>query len=346
MNTSETHIESYQLSFSAEAPGGYEAYQAIVGPMFELERLAPEEPFAADVQVYCLADLVLSYAACPGTRYMRTKKTIAQSGADNILVLIYPNGPFSFEIEEQASEVDPGQIAFFDLSLPLRIQAAKVDNMSLIISRQRLEALVPSVKDIHGFVLRSGASMELLVSFLQSLRDIGRAIPATESQAISEVVLRLVAACLLSMSRRAAVSARNIGAASLADIKEAIEARLRQQDFGPQSLLQEFGISRATLYRMFEPFGGVAAYIAERRLRHAFRVLADPNASKLRIKQLSGELGFKHPSAFSRAFRGMFGVSPNEVRSLKVHPEGSDGTPWDLASEAEPFVDVSRRQSM
>jgi len=34
---------------------------------------------------------------------------------------------------------------------------------------------------------------------------------------------------------------------------------------GPQALLDKFGITRSTPYRLFEPSGGIAAYIAKRR---------------------------------------------------------------------------------
>jgi AraC-like DNA-binding protein len=89
-------------------------------------------------------------------------------------------------------------------------------------------------------------------------------------------------------------------------------------------LLGEFGITRSTLYRLFEPLGGVAAYITERRLRYAFRQMTDPLEQHLRVSQLAFDLGFSHPSAFTRAFRGFFGMSPKDVRALTANPEGRE----------------------
>ncbi|WP_163099763.1 helix-turn-helix transcriptional regulator, partial [Acinetobacter baumannii] len=83
-----------------------------------------------------------------------------------------------------------------------------------------------------------------------------------------------------------------------------------------QTLLDEFGITRSTLYRLFEPVGGVSTYITERRLHYAFRQIAGGVEPHQRISQLAFALGFSHPSAFTRAFKDFFGISPRDVRAL------------------------------
>jgi AraC-like DNA-binding protein len=102
-------------------------------------------------------------------------------------------------------------------------------------------------------------------------------------------------------------------------------------------LLDEFGISRSTLYRSFEPLGGVSAYITERRLRYAFRRMTDPLREPLRVSQLAFDLGFSHPSAFTRAFKAFFGLSPKDIRALAVRPEGGDVL-FMVSPEALPYI--------
>ncbi|WAP71367.1 AraC family transcriptional regulator [Jiella pelagia] len=75
------------------------------------------------------------------------------------------------------------------------------------------------------------------------------------------------------------------------------------------------GLSRSTLYRLFEPFGGVAAYILERRLEQAYRALGDSRDLRL-IGTIAHGLGFAGESQFSRSFRQRFGRTPSEVRRL------------------------------
>jgi AraC-like DNA-binding protein len=44
--------------------------------------------------------------------------------------------------------------------------------------------------------------------------------------------------------------------------------------------------------------------------------MTDAAQPRPRISQLAFELGFSHPSAFTRAFKDFFGMSPKDVRTL------------------------------
>jgi len=48
------------------------------------------------------------------------------------------------------------------------------------------------------------------------------------------------------------------------------------------------------------------------------QVIADPRVANVRIKELAYNLGYRHPSAFTRAFRKRFGVLPSEVRKREA----------------------------
>jgi len=339
MNTMQetTAIKAYKLDFPESDPNGFAGFRAAVQPMFDLCRADESEPFYATVTVHVLTDMLLTGTKCPGTIYERTPATIASSGSDDILVLFYQNGTFSYEIDGELETVAAEEIAFFDLAQPVVFRADAVDNISLIIARRRLEPLIPSVGDTHGFVLRGGVAKDLMASQLKCLLELADAIPAREAPAISEAVLRLVAACLLT-EKNGSNGRRNEGSVSLAQLKLAIENQMIDHDFGPQSLLQQFGISRATLYRLFAPLGGVTAYIAERRLRYALRILSDPASPRPRIKKLAYDLGFKHSTAFSRAFRNLFGLSPSEVKVGRSYPEAGEPMPWSIPPEVSDII--------
>lgn len=327
-------IDCYHMSFPAEAAESYEQYRAVVRPMFEMQRLDQNEPFQGKASVHILADMVLSSASCSGATYERTQETILASGADDILILMYRDAPFRYEIDGTWHEVAIGEIAFFDLAKPLRIHAERVNNISLIVARRRLEPLVAAIDNIHGWVLRDGTAKNLLAAHLELMLDIGDTIAADESQAVSTATIQLAASCL-SVPTSQEIENQSAPAKLLVSVKEAIERQLTQHDFGPESLLLQFGVSRATLYRMFVPFGGVTAYITERRLRYALQRISDNGPDKPRIKQLAHDLGYKHATAFSRAFRRFFGVSPSALISRRSFPEGANGTPWKVPHEAE-----------
>lgn len=79
-------------------------------------------------------------------------------------------------------------------------------------------------------------------------------------------------------------------------------------------LCRELALSRATLYRLFEPMGGVRAYLQERRLRRSAEDLTSPLHSKRHIYEIAFDWGFGSEAHFSRAFKRRFGVSPSDAR--------------------------------
>ena len=80
------------------------------------------------------------------------------------------------------------------------------------------------------------------------------------------------------------------------------------------------GLSRSALYWLFEPYGGVAAYLLERRLARVRALLADRREHR-RISELAFAHGFASEAHFSRAFRRCFGLTPSDVRGTAERPE-------------------------
>jgi len=331
-------VPHFRIDLPADDANSFAGFTAVVSPMFDLTRLHADRAFEAHVSTACLPDIYVTRTIASATRYERNSRTIAKSGTDAVVVLVYLSGGYTFDIEGRAETVHANDVAFFDLRRPLSIQTDHVDNISLVISRQRLDEIIPSVGDFHGFVLRSGAARDLLLAHMQAVVDVGHRLPASDAAALSDVTVRMVAASWNSMSRHTLGAARDAGLATLADIKQHIEHHLHRPELGPAWLQDEFNLSRATLYRMFEPLGGVAAFILERRMQRALQMITAPGAGKPRIKQLALDVGFLHPSAFSRAFKKQFGVSAQDVRQHQNTPTEARIGPWKVPQSVEPLV--------
>jgi AraC-like DNA-binding protein len=93
-----------------------------------------------------------------------------------------------------------------------------------------------------------------------------------------------------------------------------IDAELTSPRLQPSKLSSRLGVSRSRLYRLFEPYGGVARYIQKRGLLRIFEALGDPEIRET-IAALSAGYGFDDPSNFCRAFRREFGRSAGDVRA-------------------------------
>lgn len=335
---SEHLIEHFVIDLPAGDAASFAGFAAVVSPMFELIPVHGDQPFHAHVAATCLPEIYLTRTVASASRYERHHRTIAQSGTDAVVVLVYLSTGFSIELDGRCEQVDAQDLVFLDLCKPVSIQAERVDNISLVVSRQKLEALGVPIRDVHGLVLKSGVTKELLLSHLRACVQVGARLAAADAQAVSDVTAQLVAACWHGRSRRTVVESSRAGLASLVDAKAFIESQLANPALGPAMVQEAFNLSRATLYRMFEPVGGVAAYILARRMHRAFQLITVPNADRPRIKQLALAVGFEHPSAFSRAFRKHFGLSPQEVRTRQKFPTEPSARPWRVPSQAVSLV--------
>jgi len=84
-----------------------------------------------------------------------------------------------------------------------------------------------------------------------------------------------------------------------------------------------FGWSRATLYRLFEPDGGLMKYIQRRRLQRAYAALVSPAHAHRRILDIALDCHFASDATFNRAFRRTYGVPPGELRDLSRAPQAN-----------------------
>jgi AraC-like DNA-binding protein len=115
-----------------------------------------------------------------------------------------------------------------------------------------------------------------------------------------------------------------------------------EQDLSIDRICRDLGVSRRTLYRLFEPLGGVHAYIRERRLDNICRVLrsgVDPRP----ISEIAAQHRFKNRAVFWRAFRSRYGVTPADVRASGGAP--SPRTPVDQSNDPTsiaPWIDHLR----
>lgn len=327
-------IDCYSAQFLPEDPTAVAAYADVLRPSFDFEIPAASagRPFFASADVYFLPDIVVSRARSSASRLTRTAETIAARGTDQVLVVCYTSGSFDFTIAGKTRRVAAGEIAFIDLSQPVMIEAPEVDNIGLAISRRQLESRVVALNRAHGFVRPDDALARLLRGTVQAVAMTAPSLTVGDARGVAEALLALVATCLEPLSRTLVDTGGNT--ASLLALKTYVEEHLLEPGFGPQSLLDRFGITRSTLYRLFEPLGGVTGFIAQRKLQLAFRRLSDARYPREPVSRLAAELGFSHPSAFARAFKEAFGLSPSQVQALKAQSRDQEVP---LMTSAEPM---------
>lgn len=105
-------------------------------------------------------------------------------------------------------------------------------------------------------------------------------------------------------------------------IERFIFSHLRSPDLSSAMLLDHFGVSRASLYRMFGPLGGVSTHIAKLRASRALIDIWQNRALRGSVSAARERWGFQTGNDFNRTVRRLFGNSPKQllVRNRATNP--------------------------
>ncbi|HLG84924.1 MAG TPA: helix-turn-helix domain-containing protein [Bradyrhizobium sp.] len=270
---------------------------------------------------------LLVEARAGALHYDRTSRHVARDGMDHYQVTLCLEGHVSYAAGRRSVEMRPGDLCLLDMAQPSRTsvsadRASKSSRaLSLLLPRSALAPLLaaPDGSDASLIAGRSPHAQRLAAHFIAAYAGEG----GTTSSALAAGIADAVG------SARHAAEAVDQGNRTLllAAIKRHIEANLHTDAVSVAQLCRDFGMSRATLYRLFEPEGGLSRYISDRRLDLAFARLASSTGASPRLLDLALDLHFSTDSTFVRAFRRRFGLTPGEVKRLAAaRQQGEPGS--------------------
>lgn len=95
-----------------------------------------------------------------------------------------------------------------------------------------------------------------------------------------------------------------------------VQGNLENEDFGPEQLAQEMGVSHSTLHRWLKQNSDktISQFIRELRLEKASELLLNDN---LTIAEIAYKVGFGSATYFNKCFHEQFGCSPGEYRKTQ-----------------------------
>lgn len=96
-------------------------------------------------------------------------------------------------------------------------------------------------------------------------------------------------------------------------IERFILSNLRSEGLNSAAILEEFGVSRASLYRLFGPLGGVSSYISKLRASKALIDIWQNKALRGSVRAAQERWGFQSGNDFNRTVTRLFGNSPKRL---------------------------------
>jgi AraC-like DNA-binding protein len=298
--------------FSYEAPSLTRAedqasYKDLTLPLYDMQVLDPSKP--NHVEVVQINRLVLVHGVVAPVRNERSVQRIRSDGVDQIIVTCILEGETDSAIEGVGRIVPARAVQFYDLSRAAWHEGRGAPSINIVAPRDMFEDLLPDLSPLHGLVL--GPLNDLVVGHMEALARHGAALPACSASGVAKGTVELLCAAV------SACTGAKAGVASpVQTIKAAralIASRLKDPDLTPDRLSHDLSVSRTRLYEAFAPYGGVSNYIRDARLRAVRRALLDPGERR-KVSDLAYSHGFKSESHFSRAFKDLFGETPQVLR--------------------------------
>jgi AraC-like DNA-binding protein len=310
----------------------FDALREAYGGLFRFDTVdrADRRDFVYAGRFHNLGNLSLATIEVSSWVCERDESIMARRNSDRLCLAYFPDGRHRVNADGLAPELDAGDILVTSADRALWMASTGHSKCSLTIDRALVEPLVGDIEACHGQVLRAGTPMNgLVASHMTALTRQAGAFSASEVPLVARATAALIAAGLGPSADGREIAARGVSAAMLRKVRLAIDRDLADPALSPDVVARRCGMSRAALYRLAEPLGGVSRYIHERRLARAHREITDLVHSRERIGTIASRWGFDDLAVFSRAFRARYGRTPSEARheALGGATDRSDSRP-------------------
>lgn len=286
--------------------------------------------FYANVDAFHAGDLMFGSVTSCAQKTQRNAALIGADGLDYFLMQFYMDGSRVAKTRRSEQVFANGDMLMVDMTQPIETQSTAYRTVDLVLPRRVLEPLLID-PDAHAGQ-RLLASDPLTALFRNHLIALYAHAPnMTEAQAFATQPATLALAAAALNGSIPPDHAASVRAAAWFPVRKYIEENLKDMKLSAVQVAAHFGISRATLYRMMERYGGFVHYVRQRRLYGCRDDLLAPYNVHLSISEIAFMWGFSNPSSFSTAFKDLFDMTPRDFRHVargrvhKMRERGSEG---------------------
>lgn len=308
--------DTVALPAGLSAKDTFEHWRLAVASLFEAntERADDRESFRGSLVTHNVGRFLIGASSSTPLLTGRDEALIGRVGVDHVLFQLYVSGGGRIEAEGVEAEVRAGDLVCLDLSRRHAAALADLDTISMVVPRALVHLPPRAIERAHGGVIDGRSPIGLLLAQqLTALSQVAGRMTAADLDPATTIASSLVSVGLSTAGRGEVEDAGAMLALTLRSVRSHIETRLGDADLSAETIGRRFGLSRSALYRLFEPLGGIAQYIRERRLTRAALHAGSVGSGRGAVARLAAICGFSSEAAFSRAFRARHGVTPREA---------------------------------
>jgi AraC-like DNA-binding protein len=303
-----------RLSFDSDLHPAHlrlDRYREINGAGVSASDLGPD--FRVRLERWRLDRVVLHERHLNDVQHIRTEAHARTDGVDHFVIHIVRSGSYQVDAGAGLVSVPPPSIILVDMAQPMQSRSKDAHILTVSMARGLVAEALGSTRDLHGKVL-TGNRVALFVDFALALAGRVNTLPPDMVHGTTRALIALLAAATGDLAEHERPEVSEADAARLDRARGVIEQRLSDPMLGPDALVTATGLSRATLYRLFQPRGGLMAYIQRRRLDRV-RVALSRKSERRSLAAIASDSGFLSESHCSRQFVSAFGIRPGEYRA-------------------------------
>jgi AraC-like DNA-binding protein len=326
------------LTFSSEHVEPRDALEAWRSWFGDLNEIIPAEgvPFHAKVDYWRMGSIVVGSNQSSPMRLIRTPDRARRDGLDHWVLRVSRRGVVRSRAGDRVYASRPGELLLERLA-DCYDDVWSADEWTALIFPPKAFPEIDRALESLGTGPVRGMRAGLLADYILALDRVLVDMTAAEVPTLAQATRALIAA----LSPEADGPARRSMVVARLRAERVIRANLASARLDAKRVAALSGVSRSTLYRVFEDVGGVAAHVRRLRLDAVFAALTDPERRGHTIAQIAAEAGFHCVASFNRAFKARFSASPGEVRATQGVPLQAT----EAATPAPDFVDCLFRRS-
>ena len=285
---------------------GLAAWRHMTASLYQTWPRGEPEGFRAQADGYKVGELVFNQARFTPARFLRGPELLVGEGRDFLSLQAQLAGEERLIMAHGHVRLLAGHIYLRDWAYAFDSEASTMRLHAIVIPRHRLRAGAGMRESTPVLSWSMSEPDGRLLSMLWQalLAELGQ-VTLPQARALCDAFLAFLDT-LLGYGPAEAICA------SLGAMQQFLMTRL-QGDVGIDQLCGHFHVSRSTVYRLFEPLGGVRQFINGARLQRCYDELREADPRGVKIADIAASWGFADSSSFSRRFRGRFGVSPSDV---------------------------------
>lgn len=290
----------------------FDVWRESISPLFDSDSNLENNEFDASARLFLSKDCIISNTSFNSQRFIRNSRWCNIHDPDHILIQLYTEGGYVGHNGSKKMEIRAGDIALLDLGYVLSTNADHSSVISMILPRRAVIDYCGPEGLKHGFIIPREAPVAKLMG--GQIRLLWDQIHGLEA-AVAEIAIEKIAHTFMDFFKTLQQGNNSIESVDNSEIlnscKVYIENNLNHSQLNADTLCRYFGLSRSSIYRLFQPEGGINSYIQRRRLYRCYKDIARRNYDT--IGDLADAWGFKDQSYFTRLFKKEFNIKPSEL---------------------------------